>query len=68
MKFGMKIRFTRVSAGITAEQLSEKSGVHVNTIYKIENDLTKEASPLVRMKLCRALGLPDEVAMPEIGE
>ena len=51
MALGTRIRFYREKAGLTLEQLSERSGVEVGTISALENrdsSRSKFATPIAR--------------------
>lgn len=60
--YGLKT--ARVEAELFANELSEKSGVHKNTIYRLEK-LVTGADPLTIRKLCRALSVePAKLRQP----
>src|SRR6185312_16527374 len=50
----------RVAAGLTQEDLAERSGVSVRAIADLERGRTKKPYPSSVKALVRALGLPEE--------
>lgn len=57
---GLWLRGQRVSAGLTQEELAERSGVSVRTIADLERGRTRRPYPSSVRALTSALGLPDE--------
>jgi tetratricopeptide (TPR) repeat protein/transcriptional regulator with XRE-family HTH domain len=56
---GLWLRGQRIAAGLTQEDLAERSGVSVRTIADIERGRTRRPYPSSVRALSRALGLPD---------
>jgi transcriptional regulator with XRE-family HTH domain len=56
---GEWIRQRRVAAGLTREDMSERSGVSVRAIADLERGRTRHPYPSSVLALARALGLPD---------
>src|SRR3984893_12686222 len=56
---GEWLRHQRVAAGLTQEDLAERSGVSVRTIADLERGRTRKPYPSSLRALVRALGLPD---------
>jgi tetratricopeptide (TPR) repeat protein len=56
---GHWVRCQRVAAGLTQEDLAERSGVSVRTIADLERGRTRRPYPSSLRALVRALGLPD---------
>ena len=56
---GPWLRRQRVAAGLTQEDLAERSGVSVRTIADLERGRTRRPYPSSVRALTRALGLPD---------
>src|ERR1700749_4358819 len=56
---GEWLRAQRVSAGLTQEDLAERSGVSVRAIADLERGRTRRPYPSSVRALARALGLPD---------
>src|SRR5215467_3306096 len=56
---GEWLRQQRVAAGLTQEDLAERSGVSVRTIADLERGRTRKPYPSSLRALVRALGLPD---------
>jgi tetratricopeptide (TPR) repeat protein/transcriptional regulator with XRE-family HTH domain len=56
---GLWLRGQRVAAGLTQEDLAERSGVSVRTIADMERGRTRRPYPSSVRALIRALGLPD---------
>src|SRR5215472_12033535 len=54
------LRQQRVAAGLTQEDLAERSGVSVRAIADLERGRTRKPYPSSVRALARALGLPDE--------
>jgi tetratricopeptide (TPR) repeat protein len=54
------LRQQRVAAGLTQEDLAERSGVSVRAIADLERGRTRKPYPSSVRALVRALGLPDE--------
>jgi tetratricopeptide (TPR) repeat protein/transcriptional regulator with XRE-family HTH domain len=59
---GRWLRGQRVAAGLTQEDLAERSGVSVRTIADLERGRTRRPYPSSVRALIGALGLPDEAA------
>ena len=57
---GEWLRQQRVAAGLTQEDLAERSGVSVRAIADLERGRTRKPYPSSVRALARALGLPDE--------
>lgn len=57
MLYGLKA--ARIEAELYANELSQRSGVHKNTVYRLENEVSG-AGPITIRKLCRALGVEPE--------
>src|SRR6185312_382964 len=57
---GEWLRRQRVAAGLTQEDLAERSGVSVRAIADLERGRTKKPYPSSVKALVRALGLPEE--------
>src|SRR5580658_5813269 len=57
---GEWLRKQRVAAGLTQEDLAERSGVSVRAIADLERGRTRRPYPSSVRALARALGLPDE--------
>src|ERR1700744_2253724 len=57
---GEWLRQQRVAAGLTQEDLAERSGVSVRAIADLERGRTKRPYPSSVRALVRALGLPEE--------
>src|ERR1700691_6628959 len=57
---GEWLRKQRVAAGLTQEDLAERSGVSVRAIADLERGRTRRPYPSSVRALVRALGLPDE--------
>jgi transcriptional regulator with XRE-family HTH domain/tetratricopeptide (TPR) repeat protein len=57
---GEWLRQQRVAAGLTQEDLAERSGVSVRAIADLERGRTKKPYPSSVKALVRALGLPEE--------
>src|SRR5580692_5194709 len=57
---GEWLREQRVAAGLTQEDLAERSGVSVRAIADLERGLTPKPYPSSARALVRALGLPEE--------
>lgn len=57
MLYGLKA--ARIEAELYANELSERSRVHRNTVYRLESEVTR-AGPITIRKLCRALGVEPE--------
>ncbi len=62
---GLWLRGQRVAAGLTQEDLAERSGVSVRAIADLERGRTRRPYPSSLRALTRALGLP-EAAGPEL--
>ena len=60
MRPGEWLRKQRVAAGLTQEDLAERSGVSVRAIADLERGRTRRPYPSSVKALVRALGLPDE--------
>src|SRR5579863_972266 len=56
---GCWLRGQRIAAGLTQEDLAERSGVSVRTIADMERGRTRRPYPNSVRALIRALGLPD---------
>src|ERR1700760_1015062 len=56
---GEWLRQQRVAAGLTQEDLAERSGVSVRAIADLERGRTKKPYPSSVRALARALGLPE---------
>jgi tetratricopeptide (TPR) repeat protein/transcriptional regulator with XRE-family HTH domain len=56
---GLWLRGQRIAAGLTQEDLAERSGVSVRTIADMERGRTRRPYPSSVRALIRALGLPD---------
>src|SRR5215469_9135362 len=56
---GRWLRGQRIAAGLTQEDLAERSGVSVRTIADMERGRTRRPYPSSVRALIRALGLPD---------
>src|SRR5580658_11386814 len=56
---GEWLRQQRVAAGLTQEDLAERSGVSVRAIADLERGRTRKPYPSSVRALARALGLPD---------
>src|SRR6202011_6039998 len=56
---GEWLRNQRVAAGLTQEDLAERSGVSVRAIADLERGRTRKPYPSSVRALVRALGLPD---------
>src|ERR1700747_651810 len=56
---GLWLRGRRIAAGLTQEDLAERSGVSVRTIADLERGRTRRPYPSSLQALVRALGLPD---------
>src|SRR5271170_6963865 len=56
---GEWLRKQRVSAGLTQEDLAERSGVSVRAIADLERGRTRRPYPSSVRALARALGLPE---------
>src|SRR6185437_16405889 len=56
---GEWLRQQRVAAGLTQEDLAERSGVSVRAIADLERGRTKKSYPSSVRALARALGLPE---------
>src|SRR5215813_2402156 len=56
---GEWLRQQRVAAGLTQEDLAERSGVSVRAIADLERGRTRKPYPSSVRALVRALGLPD---------
>jgi len=56
---GLWLRGRRIAAGLTQEDLAERSGVSVRTIADMERGRTRRPYPSSVRALIRALGLPD---------
>src|SRR5580698_4905268 len=56
---GVWLRGRRIAAGLTQEDLAERSGVSVRTIADMERGRTRRPYPSSVRALIRALGLPD---------
>jgi transcriptional regulator with XRE-family HTH domain len=54
--FGERLRQLRTDAGLTQQQLAERSGCHPMTIAKLERGVQEPAWPLVQV-LAKALGV-----------
>jgi transcriptional regulator with XRE-family HTH domain len=59
---GAWLRMQRVAAGLTQEELAERSGVSVRTIADIERGRTRRPYPSSVRVLTSALGLPAAVS------
>lgn len=57
---GQWLRGQRIAAGLTQENLAERSGVSVRTIADLERGRTRRPYPSSVRALTRALGLPEE--------
>src|ERR1700722_6016857 len=57
---GEWLRHQRVAAGLTQEDLAERSGVSVRAIADLERGRTRKPYPSSVRSLVRALGLPEE--------
>src|SRR5215469_16612187 len=57
---GEWLRQQRVAAGLTQEDLAERSGVSVRAIADLERGRTRKPYPSSVRALARALGLPEE--------
>src|ERR1700761_5251892 len=57
---GLWLRGQRIAAGLTQEDLAERSGVSVRTIADLERERTRRPYPSSVRALIRALGLPEE--------
>src|SRR6201992_4388162 len=57
---GEWIRQQRVAAGLTQEDLAERSGVSVRAIADLERGRTRKPYPSSVRAVVRALGLPEE--------
>jgi transcriptional regulator with XRE-family HTH domain/tetratricopeptide (TPR) repeat protein len=57
---GIWLRRQRKAAGLTQEDLAERSGVSVRTIADLERGRTRKPYPSSLRALVRALGLPEE--------
>src|SRR6201996_1005019 len=57
------LRQQRVAAGLTQEDLAERSGVSVRAIADLERGRTRKPYPSSVRALVRALGLPDEAGV-----
>src|SRR6202012_4744682 len=57
---GEWLREQRVAAGLTQEDLAERSGVSVRAIADLERGRTRKPYPSSVRSLVRALGLPEE--------
>ena len=53
---GNKLKLARITAGLTQEELSEKSGVCRTTIWELENNKERNTSTGTLKKLASALG------------
>ena len=66
MKTGQKVAQARAVAGLTREQLSEKSGIPYSTLMKLEQGVT--ASPrlddIVKIAIALGMSVDDFVADP----
>jgi len=60
---GLWLRGQRIAAGLTQEDLAERSGVSVRTIADMERGRTRRPYPSSVRALIRALGLPDATGM-----
>ena len=60
---GEWLRKQRVAAGLTQEDLAERSGVSVRAIADLERGRTRRPYPSSVKALVRALGLPDEAGV-----
>ena len=56
---GLWLRRQRVAAGLTQEDLAERSGVSVRAIADLERGRTRKPYPSSVRALTRALGMPD---------
>ncbi|MGA8465563.1 MAG: helix-turn-helix transcriptional regulator, partial [Trebonia sp.] len=56
---GLWLRGQRIAAGLTQEDLAERSGVSVRTIADMERGRTRRPYPSSVRALIRALGLPE---------
>ncbi len=56
---GLWLRGQRIAAGLTQEELAERSGVSVRTIADLERGRTRRPYPSSVRALIRALGLPE---------
>ena len=59
MRPGEWLRKQRVAAGLTQEDLAERSGVSVRAIADLERGRTRRPYPSSVRALARALGLPE---------
>ena len=59
-RLGEWLRQQRVAAGLTQEDLAERSGVSVRAIADLERGRTRKPYPSSVRSLVRALGLPEE--------
>jgi len=61
---GLQIGIYRRAKGLTQEELAQRSGVHYNTIVKLEN-LTKPANPTIMtlQKIAESLEVEIEIIM-----
>src|SRR5579862_6189034 len=57
---GLWLRRQRMSAGLTQEDLAERSGVSVRAIADLERGRTRRPYPSSVRALVKALGLPDD--------
>ena len=58
---GEKLKELREKAGMTMEELADKSGVHRNTIWNIENGNTASVMTATVARLAEALEVPVSV-------
>src|SRR3954447_570498 len=59
-QFGDLLRHYRVEAGLTQEDLADRSGVSVRTISDLERGLKQTPRPVTISLLAQALGLSDD--------
>jgi tetratricopeptide (TPR) repeat protein/transcriptional regulator with XRE-family HTH domain len=61
-RLGDWLRRQRKAAGLTQEELAERSGVSVRTVANLERGRTRQPYPSSVRSLARALGLPDAMS------
>jgi len=64
-KIGRRIRLARAEAGITQEELSKRSGISRQVIYRLETGI-KETTIYDIMKVATAVGKPIEYFFQDI--
>lgn len=67
INFGRVIKVHRVKKGLTQEVLAQKADITVTYLSKVENARKEPSLPLLR-KLCKLLGLPEEILFWEAVE